>query len=127
LWSAAGIEPQGDWYLETGQGMSGTLRIASERAGYVLTDEATFARMAPSLSLAILLEDGRELLNTYSITVVRQDDSSKVGMANRLASWLTAGKGRDSIGLYQVNGSKVFTLWPEDVPGNDPEASPEGP
>ena len=31
LWADAGTEPGGDWYVETGQGMAATLRVASER------------------------------------------------------------------------------------------------
>ncbi len=30
------------WYLETGQGMGETLKVASEKQGYTLTDRATY-------------------------------------------------------------------------------------
>ena len=33
LWEAAGIEPEGSWYIETGQGMGETLTIAEPEAG----------------------------------------------------------------------------------------------
>src|SRR5512136_161767 len=38
IWKSANITPEGDWYVETGQGMLATLTIASEQAGYSLTD-----------------------------------------------------------------------------------------
>ena len=46
LWEAAGLEPAGDWYLSTGQGMGETLRIASEKQGYTLTDLGHLPRPA---------------------------------------------------------------------------------
>ncbi len=36
IWKAAGIEPAGDWYQATGQGMGDTLKITSEKLGYTL-------------------------------------------------------------------------------------------
>ncbi|MCK7540067.1 MAG: ABC transporter permease [Marinilabiliales bacterium] len=41
LWSRAGGRPAAA-YLETGQGMAETLRVAAERRAYTLTDTATF-------------------------------------------------------------------------------------
>ena len=41
-WKKAGITPEGAWYIETGQGMGATLQVASEKAGYTLTDIATW-------------------------------------------------------------------------------------
>ena len=42
LWKAAGIEPKGAWYIESGQGMGQTLGIANERSAYTLTDIPIF-------------------------------------------------------------------------------------
>ena len=36
LWKAAGITPQGKWYIEAGQGMGPVLTMAFERKGYTL-------------------------------------------------------------------------------------------
>src|SRR5690606_33848889 len=41
LWTAAGVAPAAGGLLETGQGMGPTLRVASERQAYVLSDEGT--------------------------------------------------------------------------------------
>ena len=38
LWKKAGITPEGDWYSESGQGMGATLKIATEKKAYTLTD-----------------------------------------------------------------------------------------
>ena len=42
IWQRAGLEPGGDWYIQTGQGMGESLRIAQEEQGYTLTDNATW-------------------------------------------------------------------------------------
>ena len=43
LWKQAGIEPAGNkWYLEVGQGMAKTLRIAGEKQAYTLSDRGTY-------------------------------------------------------------------------------------
>ncbi|TET49081.1 MAG: hypothetical protein E3J58_05650, partial [Actinomycetota bacterium] len=42
IWEEAGITPEGDWYLETGQGMGATLRIADEKNTYTMTDRGTY-------------------------------------------------------------------------------------
>ncbi len=56
LWKAAGRKPEGARLIETGQGMAPTLRIASERQAYVLTDRATLAQLEPTLRLTTLNE-----------------------------------------------------------------------
>jgi tungstate transport system substrate-binding protein len=67
LWKDAGVIPQGDWYIETGQGMGATLIIASERRAYSLTDRGTWLAMAKRLALAIVLEGDLPLLNVYHV------------------------------------------------------------
>ncbi|HXE56873.1 MAG TPA: substrate-binding domain-containing protein [Gemmatimonadales bacterium] len=67
LWRAAGARPRGDWYLESGQGMAATLRLASERGAYAITDRATFVTLAPSLALRIVLEGEPDLRNVYHV------------------------------------------------------------
>ena len=42
LWEAAGIEPAGPWYIETGQGMGETLTIASQKQAYTLSDRGSY-------------------------------------------------------------------------------------
>ncbi len=42
IWTAAKIEPKGDWYLSAGQGMGAVLTMADEKQGYTLSDRATY-------------------------------------------------------------------------------------
>ena len=70
LWEAAGIEPKGSWYIETGQGMGETLTIASQKQAYTLSDRGTFLA-TDNLDLDLLVEGGKDLLNPYHVIVVK--------------------------------------------------------
>lgn len=67
LWKSAGITPAGDWYIEVGQGMGATLRIASEKEAYTLTDRGTYLALRPTLELETVFEGAPELLNVYHV------------------------------------------------------------
>lgn len=73
LWAAAGVEPSGEWYLETGQGMGGTLNIADQRNAYTLADRGTFLALSGRLQLTVLVEGDARLLNYYSTMPVAAD------------------------------------------------------
>lgn len=81
LWKEAGREPNGEWYLESGQGMGQTLGIASEKRAYTLTDRGTFLAFKKRLTLEILVERDSSLLNLYSIMEVNADRFPKVNAA----------------------------------------------
>jgi len=70
LWSASGIKPSGEYYLEAGQGMAGTLSIAEEKKAYVLADRSTYLSMKKNLGLEVLSEGDEALLNRYSLILV---------------------------------------------------------
>jgi len=78
LWKAAGISPAGDWYLQTGQGMGETLRVTSEKAGYTLTDRATYLAQKSTLQLDILVEGDTALLNIYHVITVNPEKWPRV-------------------------------------------------
>ncbi len=73
LWQAAGIVPGWEGYLEAGQGMAATLRIADEKEAYTLTDRATFLANQETLDLVILLEGDPLLLNVYHVITVNPE------------------------------------------------------
>ncbi len=69
LWNKIGIKPAGDWYLEVGQGMGATLRVASQKSAYTISDRGTFLAQRKGLDLAIVVEGDGELLNIYHVMV----------------------------------------------------------
>ncbi|MFQ5417673.1 MAG: substrate-binding domain-containing protein [Myxococcota bacterium] len=85
LWEGAGIQPSGDWYLESGQGMGATLVIASEKRAYTLCDRGTFLAMRKGLEIEALVEGDRVLLNLYSVMEVNPERFSKVNHAAAVA------------------------------------------
>ncbi|UTR09186.1 substrate-binding domain-containing protein [Evansella sp. LMS18] len=79
IWSFAGTESVFDNYKETGQGMGDTLRIASEREGYTLTDRGTYLFQKENLdNLAVLNEGDESLENIYHVMQVSPDLSEKI-------------------------------------------------
>jgi tungstate transport system substrate-binding protein len=104
--------------------MSPTLRVASEKRAYCLTDRATFAQLEDKLVLRPLYEGGPELLNTYAVMVVRRAGSTAEAQAMRLAGWLADGEGRELIARFKIKGATVYTVWPAGVPRDTPGALP---
>lgn len=102
LWEAAGITPEGDWYLSTGQGMGETLRIASEKQGYTLTDLGTFLAQQDTLDLAVRSKASDDLKNIYDVIIVNQNKFPTVNAASseQLAQLLVSKTGQAAIAEY---------------------------
>ena len=124
LWSHAKRRPLGDRLIDTGQGMGGTLRVASERGAYTLTDRATFERSRSALHLDLLYEGGADLVNTYAIFVRAGLDGSERTNAEALVRWLADGAGRREVTAFSERHGRVFTVWPADAPRHDPADTP---
>jgi tungstate transport system substrate-binding protein len=78
LWQQAGITPKGAWYIESGQGMGATLGIANERNAYSITDRGTYLALGKRVTLPILIEGDRLLLNIYSVIEVNPANGPRV-------------------------------------------------
>ena len=81
LWKQAGVEPKGAWYIESGQGMGATLGIANERNAYTITDRATYLAFQKRVTLPILLEGDKPLLNIYSVMEVNPANGPRINTA----------------------------------------------
>jgi len=112
LWKKAGITPAGAWYVESGQGMGATLQIASEKAGYTLTDRATYLAQKDALDLEVLVEGDAALLNVYHVISVNPARWPSVNTAGALAfaDYLTSAEGQALIGSFGVGefGEPLF-------------------
>ncbi len=69
-WKAARLAPAGAWYVQVGQGMGATLRVASEKRAYTLTDRGTYLSLRGVLDLDILHQGSPELVNVYHVMEV---------------------------------------------------------
>ena len=81
LWKQAGIEPKGTWYIESGQGMGQTLGIANDRRAYTITDRGTWFAFQKRISLPILVEKDKPLLNIYSVMEINPANGPRVNVA----------------------------------------------
>ena len=126
LWSLAGAAPAAASLIETGQGMAPTLRVASERQAYVLSDEATFARLANAVHLRVLYRGGADLLNTYAVAILTTAPSESAPLAEAFAQWIAEGAGRSRIDGFRIGGRQVFFAWPAGAGATSPEAMPPG-
>lgn len=84
LWRKAGLAPEGKaWYQQTGLGMGETLNVASEKAGYTLSDRGTWLARdrARPLALQVLVEGEPGLLNVYHVVEVNPARWPKVNAA----------------------------------------------
>lgn len=78
IWKTAGTMPEKNNYLEVGQGMAATLRVANEKRAYCLADRSTYLCLRKSLNLVVVFQGDQALLNHYSLILVNQQKFSKV-------------------------------------------------
>ena len=109
IWSEAGIEPSGDWYMAVGQGMGETLRITDEKQAYTMTDRGTYLSMKDKMSLEVLVEGDPILFNQYGIMAVNPEkhDVNYEG-AKALIQFMESEKGQEMIGNYTKYGEQLF-------------------
>jgi tungstate transport system substrate-binding protein len=113
LWKKAGITPEGSWYQATGQGMGATLRVASEKAGYTLTDRATYLAQRDTLALDVLSEGDPGLLNVYHVIEMTTKAGERVQPdgAQAFADWIVSPRAQQQIAQFgQAKfGQPLFT------------------
>ena len=102
------------WYISAGQGMGACLTMASEQQAYCLTDKATFLSMQDELDLDIVLAEGDDMKNTYSLIAVNPDmiDGLNTAGAQAFIDWMLGDEASALIAQYGVEeyGSALFTL-----------------
>jgi len=112
LWKSAGIEPKGAWYIEAGQGMGATLGIANERNAYTITDRGTYLALGKRVSLPILIEGDRALLNIYSVMEVNPANGPRINSAGgkAFADFMVAAQTQNVIRSFGVEkfGQPLF-------------------
>ncbi len=112
IWSVVGLDKDSTWYLESGQGMGATLRLASEKDGYTLTDRSTYLSLGETLNSEILVEGDPSLLNVYHTMVVNPERWPNVNQegAQALSDFLTSDDGQAIITTFGVDiyGQPLF-------------------
>jgi tungstate transport system substrate-binding protein len=114
LWKKAKVNATGKvWYLDTGQGMAATLRVANEKQAYTLSDRATYlaTQSESGFTLTICFQgDMKNLLNTYRAILVNPDKFQNLHTkeAEKYVLFLVSAEGQNLIGNYTKNGQRLF-------------------
>jgi tungstate transport system substrate-binding protein len=83
LWRLAGVRlpAEGEWYVESGQGMAATLQMADQKRAYTLTDRATYLAWRDKLQLVPLTEGDTLLYNVYHVMEVNPRNAPRLNAA----------------------------------------------
>jgi tungstate transport system substrate-binding protein len=110
LWEQAGVNPDGEWYRETGSGMGPTLNTASAMNAYALTDRATWLNFGNRGDLKILVEGDKRLFNQYGVILVNPQKHPHVKAAEGQAfiDWLVSEEGQQAIADHRIGGEQLF-------------------
>lgn len=113
IWKTAGIQPEGEWYVEAGSGMGDVLKMADEELAYTLSDRGTYLSMKDTLDLEILVEGDSNLFNQYGIIPVNPEKNDHINAegAQKFMEWLLSDETQKLIGQYGVEefGQPLFT------------------
>ncbi|MBQ6268247.1 MAG: extracellular solute-binding protein [Clostridia bacterium] len=115
IWGDEKPDPAEDaWYISAGQGMGACLTMASEQQAYCLTDKATFLSMKDTLDLDIVLAEGDDMKNTYSLIAVNPEkiDGINVVGAQAFIDWMLSDEASEMIAKYgeAQYGAALFYL-----------------
>ena len=129
LWAAAGIEPGGAWYRETGSGMGATLNIAAGMGAYALSDRASWIDFGNKGDLEIGVEGDPRLFNQYGVIAVNPErfPHAKAREGRLFVDWLLSAAGQDAIASFRLDGRQLF--FPNAAPPapSAPALSPTSP
>lgn len=119
IWSSAGGPPAA--YLETGQGMAETLRVAAEKRAYTLTDTATFLALKGLDGLVPLFESAPDLENVYAAIAVdpARVPGARYAEAMAFIAFLTSPRGQTLIGEFRGKAGRPLFEPLAAVPGVD--------
>jgi tungstate transport system substrate-binding protein len=128
LWKQAGIEPAGEWYIESGTGMGETLTIANERGAYTITDRGTYLALRDRLALPILVEGDKALINIYHVITLNPANGPNINSEGGEAflTFLLDPATQKFIGEFGIDefGEPLFTPCADNSCGVEAVATP---
>ena len=114
IWKEINKNPEGAWYIETGQGMGATLRIAEEKQGYTLTDRGTWLAQKKNMTLAEIFQKDEDLFNPYGIIALNPQKHPNLKInyegAMLFIEWITGQEGQEIIRGFGIEkyGEPLF-------------------
>lgn len=117
IWGEDVPDADDEWYISAGQGMGACLSMASEKGAYCLTDKATFLSNKADLDLEIILAEGEDMKNTYSIIECNPEKLEGINTdgAKALIEWILGDEASALIAEYgeEQYGAPLFYLIEE--------------
>ncbi len=113
IWKKAEIEPAGDWYVSSGQGMGEVLTMSkSSRLTPSATGPPYLARSKEGLELVVLVEGDKALFNPYGVIAVNPDKNAniQIDLANQFIDWIISVPVQEKIGEFGMEefGQSLF-------------------
>jgi tungstate transport system substrate-binding protein len=110
LWDSSEIKPEGNSYLESGQGMGPSINMADERQAYILADRGTFLAYSGDIELEILNSGDPALFNPYGIIPINPAFHNHVNyqMAMAFTGYVTSQQGQNIINNYMRHQEQLF-------------------
>lgn len=101
VWAKAGVKPEGEWYIETKDFMTASLKRANAEGAYFMSDSSTWIMeqgVAPSLK--ILFRGDRFLVNTYHAIVAPSGATAGRDTAQKFIAFVASPAGQQIIREY---------------------------
>jgi tungstate transport system substrate-binding protein len=101
LWTKAGVQPWGSWYVITKDFMTATLKRANQEEGYFMVDSSTWVaekQVAPNLK--ILFKGDKMMVNTYYALCQPAGATPGAATAARFIDFVASPQGQKIIGNY---------------------------
>ncbi len=112
LWEAAGLTPEGDWYVSAGKGMGAVIQMANEMQAYTMSDRATYLA-SENIDLNVVVEGDELLFNQYGVIAVNPEKNDLINAegAQVFIDWLLSEKAQNLIKEFGVEkyGQPLFT------------------
>jgi tungstate transport system substrate-binding protein len=108
------LRTETDWYIEAGAGMGQTLLVTNQRRAYTLTDMGTYLKYETegAIDLTVYDNQGKDLLNVYSVYAVNPAKVAGVNFDNAVAfiKFLVSDEGQGIIGNFGISqvGQQLF-------------------
>ncbi len=110
LWQAAGVNPQGRWYLEAGRGMGEVIIMANERQGYTLSDRGTYLAFKGKVDLKVVFAGAERMFNPYGVIMVNpaRHPHVKQDLARKFLDFVTSESGQNLINGFLIAEEQLF-------------------
>jgi tungstate transport system substrate-binding protein len=126
----AGLDPKGQpWFIVSGAGMAPTLKLASDKQAYTVTDMLTWLQNQKSLNLAVLVQGCTMLFDQYTAVVVNPakhpNENLNTKQALQFVNYVGSSSVQKQIGGYKKYGTVLYhPNAPKTGQGTQPSTAP---